>query len=331
MPRSTITTGSLSFDAALGGGWAVNHFIEVLGHFSVGKTLVLLKTIAANQRRDPNWTVVWFSSEDFNEDYALMLGVDLKRVILHNECIMEIAYGAAIEFAKTRLVDCIVIDSIPCLVPQAEFDMDMDQMKVALAARLTNKWLQKMNPHVKRSLLDPTERPITVFLVNQYRSKITSYGDPRTKPGGEGIDYYCYQRIELTRKEWLTNTRNRKIGQTIVLKNTKNKYSSPGRQGEVDAYFAPGNKFDAGQYDIVKDITSAGIAYDVIKKNGGTYTFGTYKWAGRPKLDAAAKIDGVLRTKLRKAVLAATKTGETEAVEAEQPAKRPARKPVLHR
>ena len=84
----TITTGSLSFDAALGGGWAANHFNEILGMESAGKTMVVAKTIAANQRLYPEWMTVWFAAEDLHVPYMEMLGVDMSRVIVVEENIM---------------------------------------------------------------------------------------------------------------------------------------------------------------------------------------------------------------------------------------------------
>jgi recombination protein RecA len=54
-----FTTGSLSFDVALGGGWPVNQWHELIGEESNGKTAVALKTVAANQARDPEFTTVW--------------------------------------------------------------------------------------------------------------------------------------------------------------------------------------------------------------------------------------------------------------------------------
>ena len=49
---SRITSGSLTLDAVLGGGWPMNHWVEIVGEASHGKTAIALKTIAANQARN---------------------------------------------------------------------------------------------------------------------------------------------------------------------------------------------------------------------------------------------------------------------------------------
>ena len=307
LDHPTITTGSLSFDVALGGGWAVNHFIEIVGHRSNGKTAVMLKTIAANQRLNKDFLTLWIASEDFHEPYASMLGVDLDRVIVLNENVMETAFNVIIEFLETRGVDCIVIDSLPALIPEREDDKDMEDFQVGLAPLLINKFFRKANPYVKRSLFDASQRPITVFLINQWRNKIGSYGDPNTTPGGMGKDFFCFQQIEIRRVETLKNTKDEPIGQRLRLVNRKNKFARPGRIGEIDFYFARGNQFQAGDYDVIADLVSAGKAYKVIKQSGGGYySFGEDRWRGEPQMVAGFKENRALQRQLRVAVMAAS-------------------------
>src|SRR4051812_36855348 len=57
VPR--CTSGALSLDVALGGGWPMNQWVEVIGPESSGKSLAIAKTIAANQARDKEWTALW--------------------------------------------------------------------------------------------------------------------------------------------------------------------------------------------------------------------------------------------------------------------------------
>ena len=255
--RQTITTGSLNLDAALGGGWATNHWIEIVGHESAGKTMLVLLTIAANQRLDPDWTVVWFATEDFVEVYAKMLGVDVSRVIVVNLNQLETVYQYCIDFLQTKSIDCIVIDSLPGLVPIREDDNTMSEFQPGLIAFLTGKFLRMSNPSMKRSLTEP-ERPCTGFIINQWREKIgVMHGDPRTTPGGKGKNFWFFQRVDVQRAAFIENTKKKAVGQTIRVKNIKNKHAPPRRDGEIDVYFADYRAFKAGDVDIVKDIVSA--------------------------------------------------------------------------
>jgi len=53
LPSTRITSGSLALDVILGGGWPTNQWHEIVGEESNGKTAIALKTIAANQAKDP--------------------------------------------------------------------------------------------------------------------------------------------------------------------------------------------------------------------------------------------------------------------------------------
>lgn len=304
--RRTVTSGSLNIDAALGGGWALGHWVEVVGHESTGKTYLVLKCIAANQKINPEFSTVWFATEDFNEDYARLLGVDLSRVIIANENIMEDVFQQCIELINTKAVDCVVIDSLPFLVSKREDDGTMDDLQPGQAAFLTGKFFRKSQGSIKRRLDLEEERTCMGFVINGWREKIGSnYGDPRITPGGKGKNFVFFQRVDVSRKELITDTKNRPVGQTMQVKNIKNKYARPGLIGQVDAYVVDYKGHRAGNFDIVKDLVSAALAYDVIERDRTWHFFGEEEWYGRPKVDEAVRADAKLRAAIRKATLAA--------------------------
>ena len=123
IPR--ITTGVLSYDLMLGGGWPVNQWSEIIGEESSGKTAMAFKTIAANQALDPEFCAMWIAAEDFVPEYAKAIGVDLDRLWIVENNIMEQVYDLAIRALDNRAVDMIVIDSLPALVPDAEAEKMM--------------------------------------------------------------------------------------------------------------------------------------------------------------------------------------------------------------
>ena len=194
VPR--ITSGSTTLDYVLGGGFPGNQWNELIGEPSHGKTAVALKTIAANQKLNPEHTTVWVAAEQWVPDYAEMCGVDTSRVIVIETNIMEEAYQAVIEFAESKSVDAIVIDSLPALSPAPEMEKDMNEMTVGRGALLTNKFFRVVGSAIKRSLVED-ERPVLGLIINQYRMKIgVMHGDPRTTPGGEGKNYAFFTRCD---------------------------------------------------------------------------------------------------------------------------------------
>lgn len=309
---SRITTGSVSLDVALGGGWPVNQWHELIGEASNGKTAIALKTIAANQKRDPNFTAVWVAAEQWVPGYAEMLGVDSSRLLIVSTNIMEEAYEAVIQITESKVVDCIVIDSLPALVPSSEDEKEMEESTVGRGALLTNKFFRKVGKASKRSLTEP-ERPFIGIIINQWRSKIgVMYGDPRTTPGGLGKDYAFFTRIEVRRDEWIeagTGQDKRRVGQSIKFRVLKNKSAAPAQVAVVDFYFANGGHIPAGEFDFAKEIVAIGKLNKVISRAGAYYRYGDRQWQGEDAMLSSIREELELKETLERDVLDSIKAG----------------------
>jgi recombination protein RecA len=304
IPR--FTSGSTTLDFVLGGGFPGNQWNELIGEPSHGKTAVALKTIAANQKLNPDFTTVWVAAEQWVPGYAEMCGVDTSRVIVIETNIMEEAYQAVIEFAESKSVDAIVIDSLPALSPAPEMEKDMSEMTVGKGALLTNKFFRVVGTAIKRSLVED-ERPVLGIIINQYRMKIgVMHGDPRTTPGGEGKNYAFFTRCEIRRKEWIeigSGNNKTRVGQQIVVRTLKNKTAPPQRVAYFDFYFADGGACDAGEYDFAKEIASLAVIMGVLDRKGGWFYHGERKWQGIDSVIASIREEVDLKEELQKAVL----------------------------
>lgn len=304
------TSGSLSLDVALGGGWPGNQWAEVLGQESHGKTAIVLKTIAANQAVDPDFSTLWIAAEHYDVDQAAALGVDNSRVVVVPTQEMEVAYETMLQYAKARAVDCVVLDSYPALIAKEEEDKSMDEAVMALGARLTGKFFRKAGSATRRSLV-LEERPMLGFIINQYRDKIGAFsphGTPKTSPGGNAKNYAFYSRVEVTRDEWIEEATpgkgKTKVGQKIKIRTIKNKSAAPQQVAYVDFYFRDAAilGFSRGDYDMVKELVSMAVVYDVITRGGATFRFGEHKWTGKEPMFAAIRKDEVLSTEITSAV-----------------------------
>ena len=304
IPR--ITSGSTTLDYVLGGGFPGNQWNELIGEPSHGKTAVALKTVAANQKLNPNHTTVWVAAEQWVPEYAEMCGVDTSRVIVIETNVMEEAYQAVIEFAESQSVDAIVIDSLPALSPAPEMEKDMNEMTVGRGALLTNKFFRVVGSAMKRSLIE-NERPILGLIINQYRMKIgVMHGDPRTTPGGEGKNYAFFTRCEIRRDEWIeTGSGNNKVrlGQRIKVRTLKNKTAPPQRVAYFDFYFADGGDCLPGEYDFAKEVASLAVVKGIIERKGGWYYYGERKWQGIEPVIASIREEINLKEELEKKVL----------------------------
>lgn len=301
-----ITTGSTTFDYVLGGGFPSNQWNELIGEASHGKTAIALKTIAANQARDPEHTTVWVAAEQWVPEYAEMCGVDTSRVIVVETNIMEEAYDAVLAFAESRSVDAIVIDSLPALVPGPEDEKNMDEMTVGRGALITNKFFRKAGAAMKRSLTED-DRPILGIVINQYRMKIgVMHGDPRTTPGGEGKNYAFFTRSEVRRDEWIeTGSGNNKVrvGQRIKIRVIKNKTAPPQRVAYIDFYFSPFSIYEAGDYDTAKETAALAIVKGIVDRKGGWINYGDRKWNGAEAFTGSLREEPDLLAELTEKVL----------------------------
>ena len=303
IPR--ITSGSTTLDYVLGGGFPGNQWNELIGEPSHGKTALALKTIAANQAKNPEHTTVWVAAEQWVPEYAAMCGVDTDRIIVIETSIMEEAYQAVIQFAESKSVDAIVIDSLPALSPAPEMEKDMSEATVGRGALLTNKFFRVVGTAMKRSLVED-ERPVLGLIINQYRMKIgVMHGDPRTTPGGEGKNYAFFTRCEVKRDEWIeigSGTNKVRVGQRIKVRTLKNKTAPPQRLAYFDFYFAEGGDCAPGEFDFAKEVAALAVVKNIVQRKGGWYYFGERKWQGIEPVIQSIREEIELKEELQKLV-----------------------------
>lgn len=310
MPR--MTSGSVTLDYVLGGGFPANQWNELIGESGHGKTMLCLKTIAANQQQDPNFTTVWVAAEQWVPEYAEMCGVDPSRIVVVETNIMEEAYDAVLAFAESRAVDAIVIDSLPALVPSPEMEKEMGEATVGRGALLTNKFFRKAGSAMKRSLTE-AERPVLGIVINQYRMKIgVMHGDPRTTPGGEGKNYAFFTRCEVKRDEWIevgSGNNKSRIGQRVKIRTIKNKTAPPQRVAYFDFYFAEGGSCAPGEIDFAKEIVALAVAKEVLERKGGWYYYADRKWQGIDAVIESIREEVALKDEMQQKVLGGTRDG----------------------
>lgn len=301
------TTGSLSFDLALGGGWPLNCVNEIIGLESMGKTVMAMKTVAANQAMNPDHHTLWVAAEDFDPPWGQQCGADIERMTFVTSNIMEEAYESCIRVLEERAVDAVVVDSLPALMPSEEDDKTMSDLVIGRGAMLTNKFMRKLHAATTRSLVE-YDRPALVLIINQWREMIgVMFGDTRTTPGGKGKNYTYMTRVEVTRDEWLKNGDDQ-VGQVIKMRCIKNKTAPRWRTGQVDFYFdnVPPEHI-AGEYDLFHEAVDLAIEKEIIERQGAWYHFGGKKWQGQKAVWEAMQSDpkllAAVDTEVRREVL----------------------------
>lgn len=311
-------TGSITLDVALGGGLPGNHWIEIIGPESSGKTATVLKIIATNQALDPDFMAFWLAGEDYDIDQAAALGVDNSRVLVASSQDMELSFDFLLAAVASKEFDLLCLDSYPAMISAEEDEKNMAEYSVSTGARKFNQFWRKAG---KASSRDPygSDRPFIGIIINQFRDKIGGFqpkfgGPVQTSPGGHGKDYAYYARIKVAREAYIEEKQPNvekpvKIGQTIVWTTLKNKSAAPQKVAKTDFYFADSltTPFRRGEYDHGKDYVSMGILFGVIRKSGGWLYYGEEKWNGRSALENAVRENVTLRDDIQRDVLAAIK------------------------
>ena len=136
VPIAVISTGSISFDAALGvGGVPRGRVIEIFGPESSGKTTITLQIIAEAQKAGGLAAFV-DAEHALDPAYAKKLGVDIDNLLISQPDYGEQALEIVEALVRSGAIDVLVVDSVAALVPKAELDGEMGDSHMGLQARL---------------------------------------------------------------------------------------------------------------------------------------------------------------------------------------------------
>ena len=143
MRVETISTGALTLDLALGGGYPKGRVIEVYGPESSGKTTLTLHAIAEIQR---NGGVAAFVDAEHALDpvYAASLGVDVENLLVSQPDTGEMALEIVDQLIRSAAVDLVVVDSVAALTPRSEIEGEMGDHSVGAQARLMSQAMRKI-------------------------------------------------------------------------------------------------------------------------------------------------------------------------------------------
>ncbi|MCX6799892.1 MAG: recombinase RecA [Candidatus Falkowbacteria bacterium] len=255
----SVSTGCLSLDIALGiGGVPRGRIIEIFGPEASGKTTLAQHIVAEVQKK--GGIAAFIDAEHaLDPDYAKVIGVSIKDLLISQPDNGEQALEILETLVRSNAVDVIVVDSVAALVPKKEIEGDMGDMNIGLQARLMSQALRKLTGIVSKT------NTIIIF-INQIRMKIgVMFGNPETTTGGNALKFYSSVRIEIRRSAQIKQA-EKMIGNRVKVKIVKNKVAAPFRTCEFDIMYNEG-------ISVSGDLLDVGVAVEVIRKNGNSYSF----------------------------------------------------------
>jgi recombination protein RecA len=293
VPISVISTGSISFDAALGvGGVPRGRVIEIFGPESSGKTTITLQIIAEAQKTGGMAAFV-DAEHALDPNYARKLGVDVDNLLISQPDYGEQALEITEALVRSGAIDVLVVDSVAALVPKAELDGEMGDSHMGLQARLMSQALRKLTGTVSKS------RTSLIF-INQIREKIgVMFGNPETTTGGRALKFYSSVRVDI-RRIAAVKEGDVVVGSRTKIKIVKNKVAAPFREAEFDILYGEGISREG-------DVLDQAVLHNIVEKSGAWYSFsGERIGQGRENVrqyfkdnkETFARVEGALRQKL---------------------------------
>ncbi len=233
---AVLSTGSTLLDCALGGGWARNRIINVVGDRSTGKTLLAIEAAANFHRTFPDGKIDYIELEAaFDEEYATTVGFPQGVTPIENlrtiEDIFKHLEGLP---AGPRLV---VVDSLDAAGSEKDLKDELGDHGFGVQKP---KLLSEMFMRLVRSL---SEKQITLFIISQVRENIGGMGAKYTRSGGKALDFYASQIVwlkQIRKIEKNIEKITRTVGIEVVANCTKNKIGPAYREAPMEILFGYG-------------------------------------------------------------------------------------------
>jgi len=163
------SSGCISLDLALGGGFPLGRIIEIYGPESSGKTTLAIHAMAETQKIGKRAAMV-DAEHAFDPIYAENVGVkgtdfETGELIFSQPDNGEQAFEIVNKLLDIDDLGIIVVDSVAALTPKAEIEGDFGDSKMGLHARLMSQAMRKLVAKISK-------KDCTVIFINQIRMKI---------------------------------------------------------------------------------------------------------------------------------------------------------------
>jgi recombination protein RecA len=268
-----LSTGILGLDIALGsGGIPRGRLVEIYGPEKCGKTALCLSILSEVQK----WHgAVAFIDTDQTLDAsrAAYMGIDVQKVMYSRPENAVQAIEITRTLAHSGAIDLVILDSVAGLLMLGA--QSPPNSGAAAASRLFSQAVRELS-------VIAAETGTTLVFTNALKERAgVIYGVPVTTPGGIALKLHAAVRLEMTPREAFHAGMNR-TGEQIQVKVVKPK--SPNLFHTIII-----NIMYNGVVSRLDNLFDLAIALELIKQQGGSYSYGGYS-LGRGRQAALASL-----------------------------------------
>lgn len=208
-----ITTGNMSFDLALGGGFPLGRLVELAGPPSCGKTTLASMSMAALQKVimtggdpargiNPNDVILYVDFENaVDKEYMRKLGIDTSDLSLRftQPDYLEDGAQLILDTIKTGRVRAVVVDSVAAMQPRAVAEAEVGKSLPAIVAKVLTPWGTTLQNVAK-------DNNCLVLFINHEKEVMSMGGRPGmptvvSTPGGVALKYFQSQRLSFRQEK----------------------------------------------------------------------------------------------------------------------------------
>lgn len=265
---AVIRTGSLALDVATGiGGLPRGRIVEFYGPEGAGKTALALCAIAEAQRAGGVCAFI-DADQSIDPGWARKLGVRLDQLLVSQPENGNAALQIVETLIHTGVIDLVVVDSVPGLVPKVELDDEVGELYLEHDLRL-------MDQAVRRLVRIAAKHDTTVLFTNQLRDKVgVVFGNPEETVGGRALRHFASLRVDLRRSGAVT-VGGRSVGTRIKASVVKSKMAPPWREAMLVLRFD-----EAAGPCPVHDLITLGAGVGLVQVLAGGYSIDGGKITG---------------------------------------------------
>lgn len=257
-----ISSGILSLDLSLGGGFPINKITEVCGPPNSSKTSFILNLIKQN----PECVTAYLDIDNsVSYDYLENMGIDTESLVISHPESAEQLIQIVQSLVSNKAVDIIVVDSIATLISK-------DELKNSMLSHYNNNiivdTIKKLSGLIYKS-------DCAMILVNQIRNDLKSqkYGS-EIAIADRALNTYATIRLDIRQTNEIHHY-DQIIGAKLKISIKKNKIAlKKGESVSINHYYKSG-------LDTVDDLLELAVNANIIQRSGSWYNFGGQKIQGK--------------------------------------------------